>query len=204
MGIQTADIVSRGITATFFPEAKKMKLLFLYFAIITYNYAICDEQGVAERQNESTETEHSRSHSSQKRAYRQNGHPPVCKPFCSEPKLTGPCKMNIPRFYFDVGKGICRGFVYGGCLGNRNNFVTKAKCESACGGPCKSMRSRDSLVNICLSPADPGPCYASIPRFFYNDESHQCEPFTYGGCGGNGNNFESFAECVEACYPKRY
>merc|ERR1711872_1085174 len=186
-------IVIRGINATFFPGAKKMKLVFLYFAIIAY--AICDEQGVAERQNESTETEDSRSHS-----YRQKYLLPF---FCGEPPLTGPCKMNIPRFFYDgpkeiYEKGTCREFVYGGCGGNLNNFVTKAKCESVCGG-LRSMRSRDSLVNRCESPADPGPCYMAIPRFFYNVKSFKCEPFTYGGCGGNGNNFESKIECEETC-----
>jgi hypothetical protein len=26
-----------------------------------------------------------------------------------------------------------------------------------------------------------------------------CEPFTYGGCGGNENNYETFVDCAAAC-----
>merc|ERR1711872_906835 len=164
----------------FFPRAK-MRLSILFFAIMTH--AICVEQGAAESQNESTEDK--RVYSSQRRAYRQNGQ--RAPSFCSEPSKTGVCRAYFHRFFFDVGSGKCQEFIYGGCGGNRNNFETKAECETTCGS--KSMRNRDSLVDLCESPAEPGLCRAAFPRFFYNAESFQCEPFLYGGCGGNGNNF---------------
>jgi hypothetical protein len=44
-----------------------------------------------------------------------------------------------------------------------------------------------------------GPCKALIPRFYYNAESGKCEPFDYGGCQGNANNFETLQECEKAC-----
>jgi len=37
--------------------------------------------------------------------------------------------------------------------------------------------------NPCTLPPDPGPCLAAIPAYFYNQESQQCEQFTWGGCG---------------------
>lgn len=64
---------------------------------------------------------------------------------------------------------------------------------------------------VCLSPMvccstdscrlsrDPGPCSGMLSRFFYNSSSMACETFLYGGCLGNGNNFYSEKECLQAC-----
>jgi hypothetical protein len=52
---------------------------------------------------------------------------------------------------------------------------------------------------FCLLPADPGMCLASMPRYFFNTKTGVCQPFTYGGCGGNGNNFETIEACYGAC-----
>ena len=43
---------------------------------------------------------------------------------------------------------------------------------------------------------------AAFNRYFFNTKSQQCEPFTYGGCGGNENNFESFEQCQKECCVK--
>ena len=51
----------------------------------------------------------------------------------------------------------------------------------------------------CLLPSDPGPCEAAIRRWFFSSSSLQCEPFTYGGCEGNDNNFQSRSQCEERC-----
>jgi len=53
--------------------------------------------------------------------------------------------------------------------------------------------------NICSLQKEVGICRALIPRFFYNDNSSKCEPFNYGGCGGNENNFETLNECKDRC-----
>jgi len=52
---------------------------------------------------------------------------------------------------------------------------------------------------FCLLPPDPGVCLAVMPRYFFNPATGVCQPFTYGGCGGNENNFESIEECYGAC-----
>uniref|UniRef100_A0A0K0EKC4 BPTI/Kunitz inhibitor domain-containing protein n=1 Tax=Strongyloides stercoralis TaxID=6248 RepID=A0A0K0EKC4_STRER len=36
-------------------------------------------------------------------------------------------------------------------------------------------------------------------RFYYHTKYKICSPFTYKGCGGNGNNFKSADECKETC-----
>merc|ERR1712228_1045046 len=44
-----------------------------------------------------------------------------------------------------------------------------------------------------------GPCRASITKYYFNKDKEQCEEFIYGGCQGNGNNFDSLIECRIAC-----
>ena len=41
----------------------------------------------------------------------------------------------------------------------------------------------------CKLPTEKGSCRGSIPRWFYNSKTYDCEPFLYRGCDGNGNNF---------------
>jgi hypothetical protein len=48
-------------------------------------------------------------------------------------------------------------------------------------------------------PVEGGPCNAAFERFFFNSVTLACEPFSYGGCGGNQNNFESLEECETTC-----
>ncbi|KIH52671.1 Kunitz/Bovine pancreatic trypsin inhibitor domain protein [Ancylostoma duodenale] len=38
-------------------------------------------------------------------------------------------------------------------------------------------------------------------NFYFNKTSGECEQFIYGGCEGNGNNFEKKPECEKACKP---
>ena len=55
--------------------------------------------------------------------------------------------------------------------------------------------------HICRLPPVVGPCEALIPRWYYNTKEGQCLQFTYGGCEGNKNNFETQLQCDEACRP---
>ncbi|KAB7500858.1 Boophilin-G2 [Armadillidium nasatum] len=54
-------------------------------------------------------------------------------------------------------------------------------------------------TNICLLPTETGPCKANIGRFGFNPRVNRCEIFTYGGCGGNENNFLTFDACFARC-----
>ncbi|XP_017380594.1 tissue factor pathway inhibitor 2 [Cebus imitator] len=55
-------------------------------------------------------------------------------------------------------------------------------------------------AEICLLPPDEGPCQSRIPRYYYDRYTQSCRQFTYGGCEGNANNFETQEACDNACW----
>ena len=44
----------------------------------------------------------------------------------------GKCSNSLMRYFYDPALGDCRQFVYGGCHGNANRFLTYADCETTC------------------------------------------------------------------------
>ncbi|CAM9518722.1 unnamed protein product [Rangifer tarandus platyrhynchus] len=52
--------------------------------------------------------------------------------FCMEPKFVGVCKATMVRYFFNTQTGYCELFLYGGCGGNRNNFLTLEDCRQTC------------------------------------------------------------------------
>lgn len=90
---------------------------------------------------------------------------------CSQEAMTGPCRAVMPRWYFDLSKGKCVRFIYGGCGGNRNNFESEDYCMAVCKTMSKSRRrpawqhcpvgrvSRRPRGRVCVVlPADAGVC----------------------------------------------
>ncbi|KAM6307773.1 kunitz-type protease inhibitor 2 [Podargus strigoides] len=59
------------------------------------------------------------------------------------------------------------------------------------------------LLGLCALPQAVGRCRASIPRWWFNGSAGACQPFVYGGCGGNGNNFPGEPECRRSCGHRR-
>ena len=114
---------------------------------------------------------------------------------CFLEKQVGRCRASLNRWYFDAGSRTCEMFRYGGCMGNANNFPDARSCEQRCGQHMEQARPRSlrpTPVNpLCQLPMEAGPCYALKPRYFFNFESRRCEKFIYGGCRGNGNNFDT-------------
>ncbi|XP_064412053.1 low-density lipoprotein receptor-related protein 11 [Latimeria chalumnae] len=108
---------------------------------------------------------------------------------CLAPPETGPCRAYFPRWYYDVSSGTCKHFVYGGCSGNRNNFLQEEDCIKEC------VRSQED----CLAPPEIGLCRAYFPRWYYDVSSGTCKHFIYGGCNGNRNNFLQEEDCIKEC-----
>ncbi|CAH1265380.1 TFPI [Branchiostoma lanceolatum] len=109
---------------------------------------------------------------------------------CLMPPRKGPCKSMVNRFFFDQKLGRCDQFVYGGCKGNRNNFLTMADCHEVC---------EDHIHTTCSMPTEKGNCQGSFQRYHFDPATSTCAVFTYTGCGGNRNNFVSMYDCESAC-----
>ena len=71
-------------------------------------------------------------------------------------------------------------------------FRTKEDCQRACGFPIIlpiAPTTKRAPVDICKQPLETGPCKEQIPR--WGSKDGECVQFTYGGCGGNINNYGS-------------
>lgn len=51
---------------------------------------------------------------------------------CMLEQETGPCRGFFQRWHYVPTEGICASFIYGGCRGNRNNFLTEKECLDVC------------------------------------------------------------------------
>ncbi|XP_050689773.1 spondin-1-like isoform X2 [Eriocheir sinensis] len=51
---------------------------------------------------------------------------------CNQEKEVGPCRGYFPRYYYNSTQRRCLQFAYGGCRGNRNNFVQYDECSKLC------------------------------------------------------------------------
>ncbi|XP_067941385.1 papilin-like isoform X1 [Watersipora subatra] len=92
------------------------------------------------------------------------------------------------QWFYDRRQGSCQQFTYRGCQGNRNRFGTKDECSRMC-----------PTMSICSLPLASGQCYDQIPMYRYDVATSECVRFTYSGCGGNANQFETRAMCEIAC-----
>ncbi|XP_055379654.1 PI-actitoxin-Afv2a-like [Condylostylus longicornis] len=53
---------------------------------------------------------------------------------CKLPMRKGVCRAIMPRWSYDPIAKKCREFMFGGCGGNANNFLTESQCYQACKG----------------------------------------------------------------------
>ncbi|XP_050720166.1 kielin/chordin-like protein isoform X3 [Eriocheir sinensis] len=53
---------------------------------------------------------------------------------CTLPQVQGPCFGAFQRYAYNAVTGTCEQFLFGGCAGNANNFVTEEECIEACQG----------------------------------------------------------------------
>lgn len=48
------------------------------------------------------------------------------------PLIMGPCHKQVLRWTYIANWNLCKLFVYGGCLGNKNNFDSIDSCRATC------------------------------------------------------------------------
>ncbi|CAM1299354.1 Uncharacterised protein r2_g929 [Pycnogonum litorale] len=113
-------------------------------------------------------------------------------------KEEGRCKESISRWYHDRELG-CVNFNYTGCGGNANRFETLQHCQKTCDDIMKKYR-------ICRMEKDSGVCPTTgmnetkpSEMYHYDIEQRRCFNFTYSGCGGNDNKFETIEQCMHTC-----
>ncbi|NXI50879.1 EPPI protein, partial [Chloroceryle aenea] len=92
------------------------------------------------------------------------------------------------------------------CSSDGNCPGSERCCSTGCGRECRlpaegpaASNGPVSLGDICYLPPVPGPCKGRFLRYAYNPATGTCQPFTYGGCGGNPNNFRMVKECQQVC-----
>uniref|UniRef100_A0A663NF26 Protein AMBP n=1 Tax=Athene cunicularia TaxID=194338 RepID=A0A663NF26_ATHCN len=107
---------------------------------------------------------------------------------CRLSRDPGPCSGMLSRFFYNSSSMACETFLYGGCLGNGNNFYSEKECLQAC-----------RTEAACRLPITQGPCQKLVTRWAFDAAQGKCIMFSYGGCKGNGNQFYSEKECKEYC-----
>ncbi len=53
----------------------------------------------------------------------------ICKDILDK----GKCLASIPRYYYNSATKTCEEFIYTGCGGSNNNFISKQSCMNVCG-----------------------------------------------------------------------
>nr|XP_045038447.2 kunitz-type protease inhibitor 2-like [Desmodus rotundus] len=147
--------------------------------------------------------------------------------FCRVPKRVGSCRASLRRWWYNATGRSCQQFVYGGCGGNDNNYLTEEKCLQTCAHvtgnttddlPTSGKGADSSVPRVprrqhvegprsdifryeehCMARAVTGPCRSSLPRWYFDVQKNTCDNFIYGGCWGNKNNYLSKEACLRRC-----
>lgn len=56
--------------------------------------------------------------------------------------------------------------------------------------------------DICMASKISGSCQAKLQRWYYNSSTEMCHQFSYTGCDGSPNNFETEYDCRTTCNAK--
>ncbi|EYC23629.1 hypothetical protein Y032_0015g2753 [Ancylostoma ceylanicum] len=59
-----------------------------------------------------------------------------------------------------------------------------------------------AYANVCDLDLVTGPCLALFRKYGFDKSAGKCVEFTYGGCSGNANRFDTLAACKKRCPDK--
>ncbi|XP_026313930.1 tissue factor pathway inhibitor-like [Hyposmocoma kahamanoa] len=105
-------------------------------------------------------------------------------------------------FYYDIKLYGCKTAVIGvACEHNHNSFNTLADCTAMC-----KDDGEHAITHLKLPPAvfcrlqpDFGYCDGYYPSFYFDLTNRRCVGFSYSGCGGNANRFQTSQQCASVC-----
>uniref|UniRef100_A0A2C9JLS0 BPTI/Kunitz inhibitor domain-containing protein n=1 Tax=Biomphalaria glabrata TaxID=6526 RepID=A0A2C9JLS0_BIOGL len=89
----------------------------------------------------------------------------------------GPCSDYLQRYYYDAMNQKCTSFIYGGCQGNENNFLSLEACQKEC--MSRTIKPKEKTNNFvekvpqrlaCAS----GPCKNGFPCQSFSNVSYIC------------------------------
>lgn len=83
---------------------------------------------------------------------------------CAQPLEVGPCRGAYERWAWRAERAECARFMYGGCRGNGNNFVTAAECERACVQQ-EGATAAGSEVEVATTTAAPVPVDCALSEW---------------------------------------
>ncbi|VDK69995.1 unnamed protein product [Onchocerca ochengi] len=120
---------------------------------------------------------------------------------CTMKMDRGHCELGVTKWYYNMDAGQCNVFMYTGCGGNGNRFSSKAECEHLCTSEIVFYTSNEE-TDICQLDRESGPCDDPVTQWYFDKREAQCLQFTYGGCRGNSNRFNSRKLCEQRCLEK--
>lgn len=88
------------------------------------------------------------------------------------------------------------GTFYTGCPNQAGYYATEAECITTCIDP--SYRTLPARCTKSIKSGHRG-CLAKITRWGYDEAAGECVSFTYTGCGGNNNRFDTAQQCKDTC-----
>ncbi|XP_975464.3 spondin-1 [Tribolium castaneum] len=89
----------------------------------------------------------------------------TAKVICMQESEPGPCTGYFNRWYFEPRKMMCVPFIYGGCRGNRNNFLTAQECMEACQVVRDALKGNINNNNNENANSNPSAVASSNGRF---------------------------------------
>lgn len=137
---------------------------------------------------------------------------------CFLPELAGnrgrACKAYFPMFRYDSTSKLCVKFIYGGCYGTENRFVTLRECVEVCRAGNTFIPTSKFFVNLwnfnnnkfllqnkvrCSGFPTWNECNSTTASYFFDPLSEICRDREAGFCTESTNKFNSMDECSKEC-----
>ncbi|XP_040072943.1 tissue factor pathway inhibitor [Ixodes scapularis] len=126
----------------------------------------------------------------------------MSKELChSVPNTTLPdcnTRRNLVRYHYHKDAKKCKEFSIANCYESGDNFFPSM-------GDCIEYCQPDQTRRRCWQQHNPGFGRKHLTRWYYNNETNQCETFVYKGIYKTGNNFKHRENCIDYCsYPTEF